>query len=83
MPDLGSCVPFPIEEAVLTEVVSKAKDWALMHGAAMRSKANFSEDSLQVHIKNQNFFFHLNLFLKTPAEMRFCLYHLTDWLCSS
>lgn len=48
MPDLDSCIPFPIDEATLNDVVSKAKDWALMHGAAMRSKANFSEDSLQV-----------------------------------
>lgn len=48
MPDLDSCIPFPIGEKTLTEVVTKAKDWALMHGAAMRSKACFSEDSLQV-----------------------------------
>lgn len=50
MPDLGSCIPFPIEEETLKEVVSKAKDWAIMHGAAMRSKTNFSEDAVQVHI---------------------------------
>lgn len=48
MPDLDSCIPFPIDEETLNDVVSKAKDWAIMHGAAMRSKANFSEDSLQV-----------------------------------
>lgn len=48
MPDLDSCIPFPIDEATLNDVVQKAKDWALMHGAAMRSKANFSDDSLQV-----------------------------------
>lgn len=48
MPDLDSCIPFPIDEATLNDVVTKAKDWALMHGAAMRSKVNFSEDSLQV-----------------------------------
>lgn len=48
MPDLDSCIPFPLSETALNEVVSKAKDWAIMHGAAMRSKANFSEDSVQV-----------------------------------
>lgn len=48
MPDLGSCIPFPIADDVLNEVASKAKDWAIMHGAAMRSKNDFSEDSLQV-----------------------------------
>ncbi|XP_031628682.1 glutathione synthetase-like isoform X2 [Contarinia nasturtii] len=47
MPDLGSCIPFPLEEEALKEVISKAKDWAIMHGAALRSKVNFSEDSLQ------------------------------------
>ncbi|XP_055303782.1 glutathione synthetase-like isoform X2 [Sitodiplosis mosellana] len=47
MPDLGSCIPFPIDEETLNEVISKAKDWAIMHGAAMRSKADFSEDSVQ------------------------------------
>lgn len=50
MPDLDSCIPFPIDESTLVEVAQKAKDWALMHGAAMRSKANFSEDSLQVYL---------------------------------
>lgn len=49
MSQLDSCIPFPIEEKTLKEVVSKAKDWAIMHGAAMRSKANFSEDSIQVY----------------------------------
>lgn len=38
----------PIEETVLNDVVSKAKDWALMHGGAMRSKADFNPDALQV-----------------------------------
>lgn len=47
-PDLDSCIPFPLDEQVLNDVVSKAKDWALMHGAAMRTKTLFSEDSIQV-----------------------------------
>ncbi|XP_004536431.1 glutathione synthetase isoform X2 [Ceratitis capitata] len=45
-PVLSSCVPFPIEERTLIDVTQKAKDWAIMHGAAMRSKANFSPDAL-------------------------------------
>lgn len=45
---LDSCIPLPVDEALLKEVISKAKDWALMHGAGMRSKDGFSEDSLQV-----------------------------------
>uniref|UniRef100_V5G3N6 Glutathione synthetase n=1 Tax=Anoplophora glabripennis TaxID=217634 RepID=V5G3N6_ANOGL len=45
-PHLPSCIPVPISEDVLKELVEKAKDWAIMHGAAMRSKACFSEDSL-------------------------------------
>lgn len=61
MPDLDSCIPFPIDESTLVGVAQKAKDWALMHGAAMRSKANFSDDSLQVG--NQNC--KCNIFLLT------------------
>lgn len=44
---LESDLPIEIPEDQLKEVVEKAKDWALMHGAAMRSKTNFSSDSLQ------------------------------------
>lgn len=47
VPILQSCIPLPIEEARLLEVVEKAKDWAIMHGAAMRSKADFNPDALQ------------------------------------
>ncbi|XP_065084778.1 glutathione synthetase-like isoform X2 [Ochlerotatus camptorhynchus] len=46
-PVLESCIPIPIEEECLLEVIEKAKDWAIMHGAAMRSKNNFSPDALQ------------------------------------
>lgn len=48
MAELQSCIPLPLDEEVLREVAGKAKDWALMHGAAMRSKDNFSPDALQV-----------------------------------
>uniref|UniRef100_A0A182QKC0 Glutathione synthetase n=1 Tax=Anopheles farauti TaxID=69004 RepID=A0A182QKC0_9DIPT len=43
---LQSCVSLPLEEAQLLDVVDKAKDWAIMHGAAMRSKKNFNPDAL-------------------------------------
>ncbi|KXJ74450.1 hypothetical protein RP20_CCG013590 [Aedes albopictus] len=46
-PVLQSCIPLPIEEDRLLDIVEKAKDWAIMHGAAMRSKANFSPDAIQ------------------------------------
>ncbi|XP_014092061.2 glutathione synthetase isoform X2 [Bactrocera oleae] len=45
-PVLEPCIPLSIEERTLIDVTEKAKDWAIMHGAAMRSKANFSPDSL-------------------------------------
>lgn len=43
---LESDLPTEIPDDQLKEIVDKAKDWALMHGAAMRSKTNFSTDSL-------------------------------------
>ncbi|XP_018798619.1 PREDICTED: glutathione synthetase-like isoform X2 [Bactrocera latifrons] len=45
-PVLEPCVPLPIAERTLIDVTEKAKDWAIMHGAAMRSKTNFSSDAL-------------------------------------
>lgn len=49
-PILESCIQLPIQDEILVEVIEKAKDYALMHGAAMRSKDNFSSDALQVVI---------------------------------
>lgn len=46
--ELESCLNRTILEKELIDVVEKAKDWALMHGAALRSKTNFSQDVLQV-----------------------------------
>lgn len=43
---LSSCVPLPLPETELVDLVAKTKDWALMHGIGIRSKSNFSEDSL-------------------------------------
>lgn len=48
VPQLPSCIPFPIAEEQLLDVVAKAKDWALMHGAGMRSKNNFNPNIMQV-----------------------------------
>jgi glutathione synthase len=46
---LPSCIPLPLEKEQLEEIVSKAKDYALMHGICMRSKNNYNPDSLQVN----------------------------------
>ena len=45
---LPSCIPLPLEADELQEIVSKAKDYALMHGVCMRSRTNFNPDALQV-----------------------------------
>ncbi|CAL8121898.1 unnamed protein product [Orchesella dallaii] len=43
---MDTCIPLPLEQEVLDDVVDKAKDWALMHGVGMRRKDNFSKESL-------------------------------------
>ncbi|XP_053617983.1 glutathione synthetase-like isoform X1 [Plodia interpunctella] len=45
---LASCVPLPLENKVLVEVIEKAKDWALMHGVGMRDKKHFNKDVIQI-----------------------------------
>ncbi|XP_044249444.1 glutathione synthetase isoform X1 [Drosophila takahashii] len=45
-PVLRNCIRLPLPEDELLEVTAKAKDYAIMHGAAMRSKTAFSQDSL-------------------------------------
>ncbi|KRK06889.1 uncharacterized protein Dyak_GE17697, isoform E [Drosophila yakuba] len=45
-PVLRNCIRLPLAEDELLEVTAKAKDYAIMHGAAMRSKTAFSPDSL-------------------------------------
>lgn len=57
-PVLKPSVPIPIDDKILIDVISKAKDFALMHGSAMRSKSEYSPDSLQV-----NFIEFLNSFV--------------------
>jgi glutathione synthase len=44
---LPAAIDLPLNPKVLEEVISKSKDWALMHGVCMRSKTNFNTDSLQ------------------------------------
>ncbi|KAG5681013.1 hypothetical protein PVAND_010480 [Polypedilum vanderplanki] len=44
---LPSAIDLPLNQKELGEIISKAKDWALMHGVCMRSKTNFSADALQ------------------------------------
>lgn len=45
---LSSAIPLPLEPEVLEEIVSKAKDFALMHGICMRPKASYDSDALKV-----------------------------------
>lgn len=43
---LPNAIPLPIADEQLKEIVNKSKDWAIMHGAAMRNKKTFSKDSI-------------------------------------
>ncbi|KZS15426.1 Glutathione synthetase [Daphnia magna] len=43
---LEPCVSIDFDSSALDEVVTKTKDWALMHGVCMRSRQNFSPDSI-------------------------------------
>ncbi|KAJ0171391.1 hypothetical protein K1T71_012941 [Dendrolimus kikuchii] len=45
---LATCVPLPLEQKVLVNVIEKAKDWALMHGVGMRDRKHFTKDSIQI-----------------------------------
>lgn len=65
MASLDPCIPLPFDEDVLKNVISKAKDWAIMHGAAMRSKDAFSEDSLAVC---SHFFIYLKISLSKQQQ---------------
>ncbi|XP_065334799.1 glutathione synthetase-like isoform X2 [Cloeon dipterum] len=44
---MAPCIQLPLDNKLLESVVEKAKDWALMHGACMRSKTNLNKDVLQ------------------------------------
>ncbi|XP_057654245.1 glutathione synthetase-like isoform X2 [Diorhabda carinulata] len=43
---IPTIIPLPIPEQELKELVSKGKDWAIMHGVSMRTKEQFSEDTI-------------------------------------
>ncbi|XP_053985217.1 glutathione synthetase-like [Hylaeus volcanicus] len=44
---MDSMLDLPSSEKELEGLIEKAKDWALMHGLCMRSKANFNKNILQ------------------------------------
>lgn len=44
---MDSLIELPIESSLLREIVEKTKDWCLMHGACMRNKLKYDEDSLR------------------------------------
>lgn len=43
---MSTVIETPLPDNVLEEIVPKAKDYALMHGAGMRSRTSFSPDGL-------------------------------------
>ncbi|XP_045461190.1 glutathione synthetase-like isoform X2 [Harmonia axyridis] len=45
---LPNAIPLPIADEELREIVDKSKDWAVMHGAAMRNKNSFCKDAVQI-----------------------------------
>lgn len=48
MSRLNSCIETPLSKDVLDDIIPKAKDYAIMHGAGMRSKTEFSADGLVI-----------------------------------
>lgn len=67
---LPSCIPLPLDSRVLEEVVSKAKDYALMHGVCMRSRVNFNPDALQVNLKQMINLGLIGFCLKQVSRLR-------------
>jgi len=43
---MDPCIPIPLPDKQLEDLVEKAKDYALMHGICMRQKNNFDRDAL-------------------------------------
>ncbi|CAB3229458.1 unnamed protein product [Arctia plantaginis] len=43
-----SCIPLPLDQKKLVNVIEKAKDWALMHGVGMRDRKHFNKDVIQI-----------------------------------
>lgn len=44
----GTCLQLPLSDEVLLDVIGKAKDWAMMNGAAMRPRNAVNSSALQV-----------------------------------
>ncbi|XP_045126156.1 glutathione synthetase-like isoform X2 [Portunus trituberculatus] len=45
---IESCLPLPLPDEILEDIVPKAKDFAILHGAGMRYRSNYDPDSLQL-----------------------------------
>ncbi|XP_047482294.1 glutathione synthetase-like isoform X1 [Penaeus chinensis] len=45
---LEGCIPLPLPDEIVSEIVPKAKDYALLHGAGMRFKDTYNPDILQM-----------------------------------
>ncbi|XP_069994033.1 glutathione synthetase isoform X4 [Penaeus vannamei] len=45
---LEGCIPLPLPDEIISEIVPKAKDYALLHGAGMRFKDTYNPDILQM-----------------------------------
>uniref|UniRef100_A0A0P4WD75 Glutathione synthetase n=1 Tax=Scylla olivacea TaxID=85551 RepID=A0A0P4WD75_SCYOL len=45
---IQSCLPLPLPVEILEDIVPKAKDFAILHGAGMRYRTNYDPDSLQL-----------------------------------
>ncbi|KAK3859932.1 hypothetical protein Pcinc_015257 [Petrolisthes cinctipes] len=43
---LESCIPLPLPQETLDDIVPKGKDFAVLHGAGMRHKAKYDPDTL-------------------------------------
>lgn len=58
---LDSAIPIDtIDPSLLEEIVTKSKDYALMHGICMRSRTSYNPDTLQVsfqHSKRNRYLF--------------------------
>lgn len=66
---LKSCISSAIDELTLVEIIEKARDWAMMHGIALRPKTDFLRDSLQVLTLCRFYVAHIDV--KKAIAMKF------------
>ncbi|KAK8719714.1 hypothetical protein OTU49_013839 [Cherax quadricarinatus] len=45
---LEPCLPLPLQDDILNDIVPKAKDFALLHGAGMRYRDSYDPDIIQM-----------------------------------